>query len=73
MSHAKLMDRLCSDCDTTTRDRFFLGEKRGPSDYHGVSGWESDKPLCVECAKIRIWGPDRNNWPSGRKHKKASV
>ena len=35
-------------------------------DGHGVTGWGSDHPLCISCARIRIWGT-AEPWPKRRK------
>ena len=67
MSFAKRVLRTCVDCGTETYDRYFRGEKRGPAD-HGISGWESEQPLCVRCARIAIWGTPEPP-PFGRKRK----
>jgi hypothetical protein len=73
MSNAKRMLRTCVDCGADTYDRYFRGERRSTSDGHGVSGWESDKPLCLRCARIAIWGTADPIWRPRRGKKSVAL
>ena len=54
--NSRIRLQACSLCGKEERTGFYYHE--GPHTYphHGIDGWESDQPLCLQCTRLMIWG-----------------